>query len=84
MVKDPICECISRIKKWLSPNVDKGRSTIFAACGVRNGLYWMRSGPLTISENSLPDMRHIRVATRCFWSAFINVTRKFELREKEG
>lgn len=81
LVKNPICECISRIKKGLSPNVYKGRTTIFAACGVRNGLHWMRSGPLTISENSLPDMRHIRVAERCFWSAFIDMTRKSKLKK---
>ncbi len=83
MVKGPGCEGISRIKEWLSPNVYKGRTIFFAACGVWNGLHWMWCGPLTIGENSLPDMRHIRVATRRFWSAFIYVTRKFKLREKE-
>jgi len=59
LVKDPVCECISRIKKRLSPNVYKGRITTSAVCGVRNNLHWMRSGSQTISEISLLNRRHI-------------------------
>ena len=58
MEKDPICECILRMKKTAVTYVYKVRTTTSAVCGVRNNLHWMRSGSRR-SEISFLNIRHI-------------------------
>lgn len=62
LAKDPLCECISRMKKWLPSMCSEKKTTTSAVCPVRNCLHWVGSGSRRRSENSLLNIGHTQAA----------------------